>query len=328
MKKILLISTGGTISCKRTAQGLSPIMSSQEIISFVPEVQKICEITTLSLINKDSTEIDPSDWLQLAKIIEMNYGDYDGFVICHGTDTMAYTASALSYLIQNSQKPIILTGAQKPIDMEITDAKTNLFDSFLYATSPYSNGIQIVFGGKVIISTRARKTKTKSFDAFSSVNFPLIGSIQDRKLIHYIKNRYIEDVKFYDKLNTKVAIYKLIPSSNPEILDFILSKNDAVVIESYGTGGIPSSHNKVLEKYSKSSKIIVMATQVAKEGSDIEIYKVGKHLKTGINALEVYDMNIESAVAKLMWILSITNEQEKVHELFYSTIYNDILLTT
>ena len=127
MKRILLLGTGGTIACKRTDKGLKPVITPDEILSYVPDSQSYCEIHSIQLMN--STNIQPCHWLAIEQAIEENYARYDGFVITHGTDTMAYTAAALSYLIQHSPKPIIITGAQKPIDMENTDARTNLADS-------------------------------------------------------------------------------------------------------------------------------------------------------------------------------------------------------
>ena len=128
MKQILLIATGGTIASRRGDSGLKPALTSQELLSYVPDAAGFCRTDTLQLFNIDSTNMQPHHWLEIAEAIQKHYGQYDGFVVCHGTDTMAYTAAALSYLIQNSPKPIVVTGSQKPIDMEITDAKTNLLD--------------------------------------------------------------------------------------------------------------------------------------------------------------------------------------------------------
>ena len=138
----------------------------------------------------------PEHWQLIVKTIREKYEDYDGFVIAHGTDTMAYTAAALSYMIQNSRKPIVITGAQKSIDLEITDAKTNLIDSFLYAADEESQGVQIVFGGKVIAGTRAKKIRSKSYNAFESVNFPELGRIVNGKIYQYIYPDKTKEVKF------------------------------------------------------------------------------------------------------------------------------------
>ena len=126
-----MIATGGTIASKGTADGLAPELTSQDILHYIPSLKDICEVETLQLCNLDSTNISMEHWMMMANAIEEKYEKYDGFVICHGTDTMAYTASALSYLVQHSPKPIVLTGSQKPVDMEITDARANLLDSFI-----------------------------------------------------------------------------------------------------------------------------------------------------------------------------------------------------
>ena len=153
MKHILLIATGGTIASRHTAEGLAPRITPEELLSYVPDAASLCSIDTVQPINLDSTNIRPEHWLLLANLIEENYNHYDGFVICHGTDTLAYTASALSYLIQHTQKPIVLTGAQRSIDEDTTDAKVNLLDALRFACSGES-GVCIVFGSHVIAGTR------------------------------------------------------------------------------------------------------------------------------------------------------------------------------
>ena len=185
MKRILMIGTGGTIASGKTAEGLMPELTSEQLLSFVPAVSALCRAECLQLLSLDSTNLAPSHWLLIAKAIRERYDRYDGFVISHGTDTMAYTAAALSYLIQDCPKPIVLTGAQKPIWYDGTDSKRNLTDAFLYACRG-CGGVQIVFNGKVILGTRARKTFSKSFQAFSSVNYPELALIQDERLLQYI----------------------------------------------------------------------------------------------------------------------------------------------
>ena len=147
MKKILMIGTGGTIASKWTEDGLAPGLTSQDILEYIPQVKNVCEVDTIQVCNIDSTNVTPEHWVMLSKTIEAHYEHYDGFVICHGTDTLAYTAAALSYMIQNSAKPIVITGSQKPINMDVTDAKTNLLDSFIYASDEESQDVNIVFDG-------------------------------------------------------------------------------------------------------------------------------------------------------------------------------------
>ncbi|MBE5741891.1 MAG: asparaginase [Clostridiales bacterium] len=329
MKKILMIATGGTIASKRSESGLSPQMKSDEILAYVPKVREVCEVSALQLMNIDSTNVTPDDWVKMAETIRDNYDGYDGFVLCHGTDTMAYTAAVLSYLIPKSPKPIVITGAQKPIDMEITDARTNLFDSFLYCSSNFACGVSIVFDGKVINGARAKKMYSKSFNAFSSINYPHIAVISGGKIIRYIDKKYSGKPVFYNKLNGKVGLFKLIPGANPELLDYYFKKHDAVVVESFGTGGIPDAYGeefyKVIEKWQKKGKVLVMCTQVVNEGSDMTVYKVGKSLKEKYGFLESYDMTLEAVVAKLMWILANTKNTAKIKKLFYKNIVDDIL---
>lgn len=148
MKKILLIATGGTIASKYTEQGLSPQISANELLEYVPAAREFCTIDTEAPFSLDSTNVCAKHWAALAELIEKKYEYYDGFVICHGTDTMAYTAAALSYLIQNNRKPVVVTGAQKPIDLAITDARSNLLDSLRFASHPRHTGRSLFSAAK------------------------------------------------------------------------------------------------------------------------------------------------------------------------------------
>ena len=328
MKKILLITTGGTIASINTKEGLVPGLDGEQLLKFIPNIKDMCTVDIKSLFSIDSTNIYYKHWLKIAEEIRINYENYDGFIICHGTDTLSYTASALSYLIQNSKKPIVLTGAQKPINLDISDAKTNLYDSFTYACDSSASGVVIIFNGNVILGTRARKMRTKSFDAFSSIDYPKLAIVKEGQVISYINN-LSKETKFYDVLNPSVGLMKLIPSANEEILEYMLQKFDALVIESFGVGGLPNyegnKYNEILNKYTAIGKVVVMTTQVPNEGSDIAIYNVGHYLKENPNILEAYDMTTEAVVTKLMWILGITKDIDEIKELFYLTISNDIL---
>ena len=138
MKQILVIATGGTIACRSTEKGLMPQIEMEDFLNYVPKIREMCCLHAVQLMNLDSTNMQPENWIAIADTIHKEYDRYDGFVVLHGTDTMAYTAAALSYLVQNSRKPIVLTGAQKPINEDITDAKSNVIQSILYATSDAS----------------------------------------------------------------------------------------------------------------------------------------------------------------------------------------------
>lgn len=328
VKKILVIGTGGTIASEMTMDGLAPELTSEQLLSYVPEVFKFCGTDCIQVLNVDSTDMLPEYWLKIAGTVKENYDLYDGFVITHGTDTMAYTAAALSYLMQNLDKPVVLTGAQKPIGFDSTDSKVNLIDSFLYACNGMG-GVSIVFNGKVILGTRARKTHSKSFQAFSSINYPILASIQDERLLQYIKEVPTNPPKFYDAIDGNVGLLKLIPGVEAELLRFMTDRYDAVVIESFGVGGLPAYNDRalyqVVEESIAKDKIIVMTTQVQNEGSDLSVYCIGRMLKEKYGLLEAYDMTTEAVVAKMMWILGQTKDFEKVKELFKTPVAHDIL---
>lgn len=333
MKHILMIGTGGTIASKQTEDGLTPGLLSDDILAYIPQVKEVCHVDTLQVCNIDSTNMTPKHWVMISKAIEEHYEEYDGFVICHGTDTLAYTAAALSYMIQNSSKPIVITGSQKPINMDVTDAKTNLLDSFIYAADDESQDVNIVFDGKVIVGTRAKKERAKSFNAFSSINFPYPAVIQDHKVIRYIPSvPYTEEVKFYHEMRDSVYVLKLIPGMKPDILSYIFQRYDAIVIESFGVGGLPDNIMRrfyfEMSEWIEHGKIVVMTTQVANEGSNMTIYEVGKKLKQDFNLIEAYDMTLEATITKLMWLMALPKmDYTELKKRYYTTVNHDILFT-
>ena len=329
MKNILMIGTGGTIASEMTPSGLTPELNSTQLLSFVPRIGEMCHVDCVQLYSLDSTNIRPAHWLGVAKAVRENYARYDGFVISHGTDTMAYTAAALSYLIQGSPKPIVLTGAQKPIWFDGTDSKRNLTDAFLYACRG-CGGVQIVFNGKVILGTRARKTCSKSFQAFSSVNYPDLAVLQAEHLLQYMRCACYPSPVFYDALDDKVGLLKLIPGTPAAVLEFMLDRFDGLVIESFGVGGLPeyegdASYFDIIHRGIARGKLVVMTTQVPNEGSNLAVYHVGGRLKSALCLLEAYDMTTEAAVAKLMWIMGQTRDFDETERLFYRPVARDIL---
>lgn len=329
-KKILFITTGGTIASAPTDAGLAPALTSQQLLEQLPEIRQLCEPDTLALCSLDSTNIGPEHWLMLANAVQRNYSQYDAFIIVHGTDTLAYTAAALSYLIQNSGKPIVLTGAQKPICSEITDAKKNLRDSVLCALDPCSFGVMVVFGGMVIAGTRAKKVKTYSYNAFDSVNFPALAQVQEDRVVRYIQTPQPSGpVVFYDKLDPRVFLLKLTPGIQPELLGPIFERYDCILIESFGVGGVPDNLvdalAEQLERYAPNEKLLIMTTQVAYEGSDVGIYAVGRQLQQRVRFLEARDMTLEAVYTKAMWIMGQKELSfEQMEDLFYCRINYDI----
>ncbi len=329
MKKILLLGTGGTIASEMGVDGLAPELGPQQLLRYVPAVSRMCEVDCLSLFSIDSTNITPTHWIAVTRVLRDRYDDYDGFVICHGTDTMAYTAAALSYMVQGAQKPIILTGAQKPINYDSTDSKMNLTDAFTCACSERIHGVCIVFSGRVILGTRARKTCSKSFAAFSSINYPELANLHDGRMMRYIEPEYRPVPLFYDKLDTSVGLVKMIPGTDFELLDFMLERKHALVIECFGVGGLPSYDDdrlfETVRRHTAAGRFLVVTTQVQNEGSDLSVYEVGHRLKSNPRVLEAYDMTTETALAKIMWILARTQDPEEVARLFYTPVAHDIL---
>ncbi len=331
MKKILLIGTGGTIASKWTEDGIAPQTTADEMLEYIPEIQAMCLVEALQLFNLDSTNIHDGHWCEMARCIRDRYRDYDGFIIAHGSDTMAYTAAALAYLIQNSPKPVVITGSQKSICTRETDARTNLKDAFLYAASDFACGVHLVFDGKVILGPRARKTRSKSYDSFSSIDFPEAARILDGRMIRFINEK--EDGStpvFYDRMDPRVFVLKLFPGIKAEIIPLLKQHYHALVIESFGVGGVPSYERvdflDVIEDWVSSGRILAMSTQVPHEGINLELYKVGYAMKRKLDVLEAHNMTLEAAVTKLMWIMAQTQDRQEIKALFYKPVQKDILL--
>ncbi len=332
-KKILMIATGGTIASLDEGNGLSPSIDSVELLHYVPEVREICEADTLQLFHLDSTNVAPEHWLKIAETIEQHYREYDGFVVTHGTDTMAYTAAALSYLIQDSPKPVVVTGSQKSIVSNDTDAKRNLIHSFLYAADPASHDVQIVFDGKVILGTRARKERSKSYNAFTSVDYPEIAVIRGGKLIRYLSEKqylFGAQPKFYHAIEPKILLITLIPGMDAAVLEKLRGEDyRAVICQSFGMGGLPGgskgSFAKAMGEWLSSGRSILMMTQVPYEGSDMGVYQVGKEVKSHYSVMEAYNMTLEAAVTKMMWVLGQTDDREEIQKLFYKPVQFDLI---
>ncbi|MCI8477369.1 MAG: asparaginase [Oscillospiraceae bacterium] len=332
MRRILMLATGGTIASKDCGHGLSPTLTSEELLRHVPGIGSFCTVDTLQLMNLDSTNIGPTHWLEISAAIEAQYDKYDGFVITHGTDTMAYTSAALSYLIQNSPKPIVITGAQKSIAMDETDARRNLYSSFLYAADSDSHDVSLVFDGKVILGTRARKERTKSYNAFSSVDYPEIGMIRDGKLIRYLGVKqyiYGAQPQFYHQLEPDILLLTLIPGMGAQALRQLKEHYRAVICQSFGVGGLPgggeSEFSHAVGEWLDSGKTFVIMTQVPYEGSDMSVYQVGQQVKERYQVIEAYNMTMEAVVTKLMWVLGQTSEPEEIQRMFYQPVQCDLI---
>lgn len=350
MKHILLIATGGTIASAEDGNGLSPALTGEELARSVPEIEGVCELDIVQPMNIDSTNMRPADWLRIAEVIRENYDAHDGFVVLHGTDTMSYTAAALSYLIQDSPKPIVLTGSQQPMGNPFTDAKINLYQSLVYAASDRSRDVSIVFGGYAIAGTRARKQRTMSFNAFNSINYPVLAYLRQDKIIcsgsaavsagpaecdctgggaTRAADGALDEPRFYTELNSRVCALKLTPGLTPDIFRLLKPDYDAVILETFGMGGVPergadgASYQEAIFDWVDSGRTVVMTTQVPEEGLDLGVYEVGRAYAEHPGILKGGDMTTEALVAKTMWALGQTRDADELQRLFYRPINHD-----
>lgn len=350
MKHILLIATGGTIASAEDGNGLSPALTGEELARSVPEIEGLCELDIVQPMNIDSTNMRPADWLRIAEVIRENYDAHDGFVVLHGTDTMSYTAAALSYLIQDSPKPIVLTGSQQPMGNPFTDAKINLYQSLVYAVSDRSRDVSIVFGGYAIAGTRARKQRTMSFNAFNSINYPVLAYLRQDKIIcsgsaavsagpaecdcagdgaAREADGALDEPRFYTELNSRVCALKLTPGLTPDIFRLLKPDYDAVILETFGMGGVPergadgASYQEAIFDWVDSGRTVVMTTQVPEEGLDLGVYEVGRAYAEHPGILKGGDMTTEALVAKTMWALGQTRNADELQRLFYRPINHD-----
>ena len=326
---ILLIYTGGTIGMKEdpVLQALTPFDFSQ-ILDEVPELGKfayrIDSYTFDPII--DSSDVEPSLWISLVRLIEERYDDYDGFVILHGTDTMAYSASTLSFMLEGLTKPVIFTGSQLPIGTPRTDGKENLISSVEIAAAKDDEGhalvpeVCICFDNVLIRGNRSRKFNSDNFRAFRSEDHPPLAeagiSIRYNSALIRKPVSWDERPLFHTKLDTRVSILKIHPGITPGVVRDILLGEDtrAVIIETYGAGNAPSKDwfVSIVREASEKGKILLNVTQCVAGKVNMDLYATGKSLKAA-GVINGYDSTTESALGKLFYLLGVfeTNEEVK-----------------
>ena len=337
---ILLIYTGGTIGMKvdPALQALTPFDFSQ-ILEEVPELRKfayrIDSWTFDPLI--DSSDVEPSLWVSLAGLIEEKYHEYDGFVVLHGTDTMAYSASALSFMIENLSKPVIFTGSQLPIGMPRTDGKENLISAVEIAAAKDADGHAIVpevcicFDNILMRGNRTCKMNSDNFRAFRSENLPPLAEagISIRYSSGIIRRPSSWDASpiFRKNLDTRVSILKMHPGITPQIVRDIMCSPDtrAVIIETYGAGNAPSKDwfLRIVQEAAGMGKIILNVTQCIAGSVNMDIYATGKCLKDA-GVVSGYDSTTESALAKLFYLLGTFHDNEQVKKLLEEDLRGEI----
>lgn len=325
---LLLIYTGGTIGMKEdpAIQALRPFDFSQ-ILEEVPELGKFAYRIDAHTFDPliDSSDVEPSLWIALADLIEERYDEYDGFVILHGTDTMAYSASALSFMIEGLTKPVIFTGSQLPIGTPRTDGKENLISSVEIAAAKDSEGhalvpeVCICFDNVLIRGNRATKINSDNFRAFRSENLPPLAeagiSIRYNTSLIIKPSSWDRSPVFHKNLDTRVSILKIHPGITPSVVRNILCGADtrAVIIETYGAGNAPSKEwfLSVVQEAADSGKILLNITQCSAGTVNMDIYATGKALKKA-GVVNGYDSTTESALGKLFFLLGESQDNEYV----------------
>ncbi len=324
---ILIIYTGGTIGMvKDTATGALRPYPFEDIYKLIPVLRSfdynLHSYAFETLI--DSSNATPAFWIKLATVIEENYDTYDGFVVLHGTDTMSFSASVLSFMLENLNKPVIFTGSQLPMGIVRTDGRENFIDAIEIAAAVDKKGkprvpeVAIYFENKLMRGNRTNKFNAENFDAFLSGNYPLLAEVgvHIRYYDERIKNTDQKKLVVHKNLDSNIVILKLFPGINEKVVDSILQIKDlkAVILETYGAGNAPTEEwfLQRLRNAIKKGIIIYNVTQCKGGGTvDMDKYETGKRLEE-IGVVGGYDITTESAVAKMMYLLGYEFSAAKI----------------
>lgn len=328
MKKILLLQTGGTIAMHFDKDGkeLNPDKWTEVLYGEMPELSKIAEIEIQNVFFEDSSDINRHHWKELSEQVNKKLDDYDGFVILHGTDTMAYTASALSFALQDISKPVILTGSQVPMSNIRSDARRNLINSIELATSGIHE-VAICFNDHLYRGNRSTKMSIGDFDAFTSPNYPPLAEVgieiklsEDLLRNHQNQNKR----KCYSSFDDSVQVIKIHPNLNPKFLNhFELDHTRAVILEAFGSGNVPSKGEYNLlpfvEKCIDQNCHVLVTSQTAYDAVDLTHYASGKALKK-MGALSAGEMTMEATLTKTMNLLARGLSKSEFIDTFHRSI--------
>jgi len=330
MKRILLIQTGGTIAMGIRSENDGEVSNqacTDNLISRIPQLTELAEITVKDLFFKDSSDIDPDDWYSLVQEIEKQYNDFDGFVVLHGTDTMAYTASALSFAFQNLAKPIIFTGSQVPMSVLRSDAGRNLINAVQMATLPF-NEVGICFNDKIYRGNRCAKMSISDFTAYTSPNFPPLAEIGLNIDIKYVINPQIGKLKTLKHFSREIIVLRIYPGINPIIYLPLLDNGvKAVILSAFGSGNFPvtGSSNMIpfLNKCIDNNIFVVLASQAMHDAVNLNKYESGR-IARDLGCLSAYDMTMEASITKMMHLLGNYSNQHQIRDLFGKSIAGEL----
>ena len=325
-KQILLLTTGGTIACLPGEEGLEP-RSSRIMAQQIDRFREYYDITVQDAMCLDSSNIRPEEWQQIARHIFLEKDNYDGIVVSHGTDTMAYTASAVTFMLQNINIPVVFTGSQLPLADPLSDGPDNLRTAFSMAAAGYP-GVFVAFDRKVMLGCRAVKVRASDFSAFESVNSRYAAIVSHRGLV--VNEKVLPKISgtpcLQDCVSKDVFLLKLTPGLAPEIFDALLSLGcKGIVIEAFGLGGF-NVLNQGLSGISRAVNAgvsVVVTTQCLYDSSDLRVYQVGNRLLE-MGVIQGRDMTSEAAMTKLMWAIGQGLEQDAIRKLFRKNLAGEI----
>ncbi len=329
MSKIIILATGGTIACVQTDKGYVPGLTGQQLVQQIPQLSEMGEVQARQLMNIDSSDMRVSDWRTIARAVYNESDYFDGVVITHGTDTMCYTAAALSFMLSNLKIPVVLTGAQMPLTIADSDGPRNVLAAVAVAQSGVP-GVQVVFNNKIINGSRAFKMYAKNSDAYVSRNFPYLGSVlPDFTIDRQATAKVLRNERpLITNLCEDVILLKITPATSPSILDHIAREGyRGVVIEGFGTGGIANLNRGMLDgiRYLTDNLQVpvVMISQCPYDGVNLAVYGVGEQASS-VGVIPGNDMTTETAVVKLMWALGLSNDLATIRELMLTNFCDEI----